>query len=194
MKFRNYIIRALSFFIVFAGLILIFKEFLISNYNPAINHSLFNEVIEDVKTLEPLPSSFLDQINQVTTLNTYNQQLFNELFLIKNGWCPCQDIVMEFVFRTNFDSKILLNQKVMSSKYQRELTLEECLSHKLKHAEFRYNVKGVREASSFYFNKDLVHLTNAEVYALLLMTFNSSKYDIKKHPDLMKIYQLKFLQ
>jgi len=165
LKFKKAFKRILFLFIGFMLLVILFREFLLSKYNP---------------------------VNEVSILNNYNQQLFNDVFSIKDGWCPCEDIEMEVLFATATKSKLLINQKVMASKYQRELTIEQCLNYSLRRTGFSYNIDGVHAASMYYFKKNLEDLNKAEVYALLLMRLNSRKFDVKRNPKLMRQYQDKF--
>ncbi len=164
------------------SLLFLFKEFLLSELNPAVDHGIFNGQVEEIKNMESLPDIFIQKADEVVIFQNYNKQILNEVFSFSKGWCPCEGLENQGLFGALPKSRILLNSKVMSLKFQRELTIEQCFTYKMTESDFGYGIRGVKNAAVYYFNKPLTELGKAEIYALIQMTKNSRRFNIQRSP------------
>ena len=66
---------------------------------------------------------------------------------------------------------------------ERNVSPKKCLDFYLNNYNFLFSVKGVREASNFYYKKRIEQLTDDEILELSAMTLNPSYYNKYKRPE-----------
>lgn len=161
--------KSFKIFFGFLVLLIITIAFLISDFNPIYKNK-----------------EYVDLTEKLNEAQKENLKVFTEIYQkintkIDNKKCPC-DRATNYIhtYRHGYSiTKLLYKQKI-----QREFTQTECFKFLLLNTDFKhvyansnYKTFGVKEASKFYFNKNLEQLNEDEVLTIISMLKNPSLYD-----------------
>lgn len=94
---------------------------------------------------------------------------------IKEPGCPCQNTANNI--RTDTRNTSLLKRALYWLKIKKEFSHDECVKFVLIHYDFGFDNIGIKDASKFYFKKDLKQLNEKEIITLVVMLRNSALYN-----------------
>lgn len=149
---------------------------------------------EDIRNAQSMPNELYDAYSLVHTYNKntltnelllkISLRLFDDKFAMAN--CPCVEVNYGFV--TN-----LFDRLAVGIQLDKDVGSIKCLDYYLEHFFFHHGLRGVRNASKFYYNKPLESLEKNELIELCIMIRYPSIYDKKKNPDQLKKVLLRIL-
>ena len=159
----------------------ILYNFLLSNYNGMFKDASFQELTKSIKTSK--------NENLENILKVY-QKLYNDKSQIKNRNCPCEnDSNYIGPYRHGFS----FTKMIYKLKIEKEFTEENCLKFDFLNADYLYGNKGVKQASKYYFNKEIDELNEKEIINLILMLENPSLHNPKRERNITKT-KIEFIQ
>jgi len=149
-------------------------NFLLSDYNGMFKDAGFMELTKSIRiakneNLEPI-------------LKVYNK-IYNDKSQIKKRNCPCEN-ASNYIgpYRHGFS----ITKKIYKLKIEKEFNEEECLKFDFLNADYLYGNKGIKQASKYYFNKEIEKLNEKEIINLILMLENPSLYNPKRERNITK--------
>lgn len=156
-----------------------------------IDRQTYDYLVETIKTSQDLPDKFYKVYGQVTKFDeksTTNKFLFyNAVALLsfdnlrktKNP-CPCIDANYGIESNT-FDTW------TVGLALDRDVSPKKCLDFYLSNYDFLFSVKGIQNASKFYYHKDLDKLSDNEMLELSIMTINPAAFNKVRQPEKLKL-------
>ena len=168
------------FFLTLTG----FYIWLNQRLDKVVNKETYQSLVEEIRTSQELPPQFYNIYGQVTGYkdnSTTNRFLFYNILRIlmnKNGrpYCPCIDVNYGMVYKT-------LDTWTVGLALDRDVSPRKCLDFYLNNYDFSFPVKGVSDASNFYYKKRIEQLTDDEILELSVMTLNPSYYNKNRNPE-----------
>ena len=164
---------------------------MLSDYNPMFNDKYFSTLKEEIvkdrnENLDDVPDLYL-QIYKIEKVRT---ALFSNTIGLKS--CPSLDVVRSvgMYFRTNI--KLPFVELIYALKIEKEFSQKDCLNYLFLRNDYLYHNKGVKNASLFYFHKDINELNRNQKLTLIVMLDNSSLYNPIKRPEKVKSKVLLF--
>ena len=156
-----------------------------------IDRKTYNYLVETIKTSKDLPNKFYNVYGQVTEYDeksTTNKFLFyktvallsfDNLRKTKNP-CPCIDANYGIESNT-FDTW------TVGLALDRDVSPKKCLDFYLSNFDFLFSVKGIQNASRFYYHKELDKLSDKEMLELSIMTINPTSFNKVRQPERLKL-------
>jgi len=173
----------------FLGLLLfvfIFIVYLKSDYNASFVPSEVNQTITDIKNAKPLPESFIKVYDQVNGFSTTNQIILHQFFSDYSKHCPCLELTYNQRHLFNYKERFTGNRYVLAWKFEKELSPDQCLNALAAYYDFTHDARDIYQAARFYFQRELGDLNWDEMATLSLMMRNSSLYNPRRRPELVK--------
>ncbi len=119
-------------------------------------------------------------VTEFTENSTTNKHIFTGFLNLQNPHrknpCPCADASYRTVYGT-FD------QWTVGLALDKDVSPKKCLDFYLSKFDFLYNTRGIEEASTFYYQKDLEQLNDDEMLELAIMTLNPAVFNKLQHPE-----------
>lgn len=156
-----------------------------------IDRRTYDYLVETIKTSQDLPDKFYEIYGQVTEYDeksTLNKFLFykiaallsfDHLRRVKNS-CPC--IEANYGIESNtFDTW------TVGLALDKDVSPKKCLDFYLSEFDFLFSVKGIQNASRFYYHKELNQLSDNEMLELSVMTLNPSYFNKVRKPEKLKL-------
>lgn len=163
--------KPLKKIIVFFIICAIACSFLISDYNPIFKN---DEFVFLSKELKNTPNEDLKSI--VDIQNKIYQRS-------KESPCYCEDAANYIgPYRHGYS----LTKLLYILKVKLNFIPDECLNFLLLNNNFGHGNKGIKEASKFYFKKDITQLNKKEILVLLTVFKNPGLYDPIRNPEGVK--------
>ena len=188
---RTILLTTISIMLILFGLYI----WLNHRIDNVIDKETYNNLVEAIKASEDLPDRFYEIYGQVTKFDeksTTNKYLSNELLNMQNyhmkNSCPCFDISSEFAFNATIDYRMFgINKITIGLTLDKDVSPKKCLDFYLSKFDFLYSIIGIKNASQFYYQKDLEQLSDDEMFELSVMTLNPAFYNkIRKSENLKK--------
>lgn len=158
--------------------------------NKVIDRKTYNNLVENIRISPDLPEKFYKIYGQVTGYDeksTTKKFLFYktveflsfENFRKRKNPCPCINANYGIEFNT-FDTW------TVGFALDRDVSSKKCLDSYLNKFDFLFSVKGIQNASEYYYHKELGQLTDNEMFELSVMTINPSLYNKLRQPEKLK--------
>ena len=163
--------KLLKLLVIFLILLSILYNFLLSDYNPVFKNDEFVFLSKELKNThsEDL-KSIVDIQNKI-----YQRS--------KESPCYCEDAANYIgPYRHGYS----LTKLLYILKVKLNFTPDECLNFLLLNNNFGHGNKGIKEASTFYFKKDITQLNKKEILVLLTVFKNPGLYDPIRNPEGVK--------
>ena len=147
-----------------------------------IDKETYNHFVEEIKTSEDLPERFYEIYGQVTEFNknsTINRFIFYLIVQNKRKSCPCMEASYGIVYDT-FDTW------TVALALDKEVSPKKCLDFYLSRFAFSYHLRGIKNASKFYYQKDLEQLSDDEMLELSIMTMSPTFYNKFRNPERLR--------
>lgn len=171
--------KALKIVGVSSILFIILYIFILSDYNPIFEHEEFVFINKEVKNA---------QKQNLKPIVDIHNKIYQE---IKEASCPCQALANNIV--TDVHNTSLVKRAFYLLKIKKEFSPDECLKFVLMNYDFGNKNIGIKEASKFYFNKNIDNLNEKEIITLVVMLKNSALYSPIRNPkgvaNKVKIFQ-----
>ncbi|MGB1295870.1 MAG: transglycosylase domain-containing protein [Flavobacteriales bacterium] len=161
----------------------LFIAYAVSDYNSSYNPEVINSLVKKAKTSKQLPQAFIDVYYKINTKRNSKEVLYHALIDQRTRPCPSMEMAGFISHVAINNNKFLANRYVFAMKLENYLSQEECLNYLTERHDFLYSNIGIRQASTYYFKKDLEHLNTKEYATLVLMLKNPSIYNPKKNPN-----------
>jgi hypothetical protein len=173
--------RTFRILIISILLLIALYNFLLSDYNGMFKDVGFMELTKSIRiakneNLEPI-------------LKVYNK-IYNDKSQIKKRNCPCEN-ASNYIgpYRHGFS----ITKKIYKLKIEKEFNEEECLKFDFLNADYLYGNIGIKQASKYYFNKEIEKLNEKEIINLILMLENPSLHNPKRERNITKT-KIEFFQ
>ena len=185
---KRFLLFSLLFYTV---TILGYFTYILTSLNAFINHQVIEDFAQEIKDSPAADAELISLFNKINSqVIEEDSSVFNEvLSRFSNEYyeCPCLDISykLHLVSRKNtkgWQQRFFSNQYIFAHHLHQQVTQKQCLNYLLNNYDFLYHVKGVYEASQFYFKKELSGLTKKEKLGLLIMLRNPMLYNPYKRP------------
>ena len=146
-----------------------------SDYNGMFKDASFMEL---TKTIRIAKNENLEPI-----LKVYNK-IYTKKSQIKQRNCSCEN-ASNYIgpYRHGFS----ITKKIYKLKIEKEFTEMECLKFDFLNADYLDGNKGIKQASKYYFNKEIENLNEREIINLILMLENPSLHNPKRERNITKI-------
>ena len=155
-----------------------------------IDKKTYSNLVNEIETSQDLPSRFYKFYFQVTgsdgNLTTKKFLFYKTVALLSNynlrkagNICPCFDASYGITFNT-------IDNWTVGLALEKDVSPKKCLDYYLSKFYFPYSVKGIQEASKFYYKKDLEQLSDNEMIEISIMTLNPSFYNKIRNPEKLK--------
>jgi hypothetical protein len=154
-----------------------------------IDKETYDYLVEKIKTSEDLPDRFYKIYGQVTGYDeksTTNKYLFYLLVRDRRMFsyscpcpCPCIHVGYHIVYNP-------IDKWTLGFVLDRDVLPKKCLDFYLSKFDFLHDIEGIRNASQFYYQKDLEQLSDDEMFELSVMTINPSYYNKIRRPEELK--------
>ncbi|OXB02543.1 hypothetical protein B0A75_02655 [Flavobacterium oncorhynchi] len=161
--------KTLRIFLISAAFLAITITFLLSGFNPIYKNEKFVDLTEKINEAKK---------ENLKTFTGIYEKINTKM---KEEKCPC-DRATDYipVYRHGYS----FTKSLYKLKLQREFTQTDCYKYLLLNTDFKhvyadstYKTFGVKEASMFYFNKNIGQLNEEEILTLIAMLKNPSLYD-----------------
>lgn len=183
--FRNSVIIVLL-------LILAFYIFLLNAWKIDFTEEEIKPYITEIKQAEELPYLFYELYNldNNNSLDSGTMEfLAKSLFYIKTSR-PISVWLARMIYIPKMKDRVFINRvKIelsLAMKIDRETLQKEQLNYLLNDLDFVNGQIGVKNASKFYFEKEITELTENEIASLIVMTRNPAFYNPKRRPEKLK--------
>ncbi len=138
-------------------------------------------VIEQIRSVPQLPKRFYELYNLIhkNTVANHNHWslIINNLLINNKESCPCNDVA----YFSNYYSGV--KKIIFTFHIEKFVTQKECLNFLVEKYVFFYGCRGIKEASKFYYKKEMNTLTDKEMIELIVMMNNPSLFNKLRHPD-----------
>ncbi len=155
--------KSLKILLGFTIFLMISIIYLLSDFNPIYKNEEFLFITKELKNAQ--------KEDFQAFIFTYNK-IYRK---IKDPSCPCQNAANNI--RTDIRNTSLLKRTLYWLKIKKEFSHDECLKFVLVHYDFGFDNIGIKDASKFYFKKDLEKLNEKEIITLVVMLRNSALYN-----------------
>ena len=146
-------------------------SFLISDYNPVFKNEEF------VFLLKELKNTHSEDLRSIVGIQNKIYQRSKE------SPCYCEDAANYIgPYRHGYS----LTKLLYILKVKLKFSPDECLNFLLLNNNFGHGNKGIKEASTFYFKKDITQLNKKEILVLLTVFKNPGLYDPIRNPEGVK--------
>ena len=182
---------------IFAGSLGIYF-WLNAQVNNIIDRETYRQLVEEINASENLPERFYEILEIV---GGFDRNLTTRrAILAENLWeiCPCRRLTAfvlpcpkmsaDFRLYTGNDWRLYgMIFNIVAMRLYRDASPQKCLDFLLLYKwDFWHSVIGIRNASRFYFEKELEELTDDQLFKLALMAVHPGRYNIKRFPDRVK--------
>lgn len=171
-------------------LLIAFYLFLLNSYKFIYNEEQVNSFINEINNSPSLPNEFYELYNK-----EFNKTL--ETGILKYSaksifkFQPEQPISIWISNSISLHKKKIniLNNKIINPKIslalkiERETNSNKQLNFLMNNQDFGYNQIGIKNASIFFFKKDLNQLNRKELATLAIMSENPTLYNPIKRPE-----------
>lgn len=155
-----------------------------------IDKETYDYLVETIKTSPDLPEKFYSIYGQLTN---YDEESTTKRFIfyktagllsfdnfreIKHP-CPCVNANYGIEYHT-FDTW------TVGLALDKDVTPKKCLDFYLSKLDFSFSVKGIQNASIFYFHKNMNELTDDEMLELSIMAINPYTFNKLRQPERLK--------
>ena len=163
--------------------------------NNLVDRERYRQFVEQINASESLPERFYEILEIAGGFDrnlTTRRAIFSENLL---EICPCYRL-MAFVvpcpkmsadFRLYTGNDWLLygiTTTMIAMRLDRDVSPRRCLDFLLLYKfDFLHSAIGIRNASRFYFEKELEELTDDQLFKLALKAVHPGRYNIKRFPD-----------
>ena len=157
-----------------------------------IDREEYRQLVEQINASENLPERFIEIYGMVTGFNensTTKRAIFNFNYIFRGEIkeCPCHSLVGFMIPHSSFSGDWRLFgsiQTMIAMRLDRDVSPRRCLDFLLLYKwDFWHSVIGIRNASRFYFEKELEELTDDQMFKLALKAVHPGRYNIKRFPD-----------
>ena len=185
---KRFLLFSLLFYIV---TLLGYFTYILTSLNAFINHQVIEDFAQEIKDSPAVDAELISLFNKINSQVIQNDPSVFEVLLSRFSSdyyeCPCIDISYRLHLAARKNTKIwqqrfFSNQYIFAHHLHQQVTQKQCLNYLLNNYDFLYYVKGVYEASQFYFKKELSGLTTKEKLGLLIMLRNPRRYNPIKSP------------
>lgn len=180
-KFLRFLFISIPILLLFGFL---FWQYLLFDFNKSFDQNQLNQLKDEIKKSEPLSDDFIATYDEIHPITNINGITFDQLIENHKRKCPC--LILARQIRIPVRKRFNANYYILSSKLEKEFTQEECLSFLASEIDFLYENKGIKKASSYYFNKEMNSLNKEELQALIFMMENPILYNPKRNPNAVK--------
>ena len=184
--------RFLLFSLLFCTVTLLgYFTYILTSLNAFIDHQKIDGFAQEITDSPAVYAEMISLYNAINFQVIQNDPSVFEVLLSRFSReyyeCPCIDISykLHLVSRKNtkgWQQRFFSNQYIFAHHLHQQVTQKQCLNYLLNNYDFLYHVKGVYEASQFYFKKELSGLTTKEKLGLLIMLRNPFVYNPIKRP------------
>ncbi|MDR6760066.1 hypothetical protein J2Y38_000245 [Flavobacterium sp. 2755] len=155
--------KSLKIFIGLVIILVITIAVLLSDFNPIYKNEEFLFITKELNNAQ--------KEDFQAFIFTYNK-IYEK---IKEPSCPCQNAANNI--RTDIRNTSLLKRTLYWLKIKKEFSHDECLKFVLINYDFGFDNIGIKDASKFYFKKDLEKLNEKEIITLVVIFRNSGLYN-----------------
>lgn len=149
----------------------------------AIAKEAYDRLIKEIKTNEEFPDRFYEMYGFVTGFSkksTTNRYLIYDL-LNERKICPCVDLGFRIAYGVTENYRLLgVNKITVALALDKDVSPKRCLDFYLSDFDYLYNTIGIKNASQFYYQKDIEQLSDDEMLELAVMALNPSLYNKKE--------------
>lgn len=161
-------------------------QYLLSDFNTLYQNEKFillKKSIESSKT-EDL-KEFVEIYNKTHNIISYKRSLLSG-FDYKIGRSPFRDVVAFRLYEYSSPIKSSSKNILFALKLERDFTSDECLTYLFLNYDYLYGNKGIKDASKYFFKKEIDNLNPKEKITLVLMLDNPSLYNPLRERDILK--------
>jgi membrane carboxypeptidase/penicillin-binding protein PbpC len=171
---------------------LVFYVLLVNAWKIDFTEEEIKPYITEIKQAEELPNLFYDlyDLDNNNTLDSGTIQfLTKSLFNIKTSR-PISFWLARMIYIPKMKERYFINrikiEMSLAMKIENETSQKEQLNYTLADIDFVNGQIGVKNASKFYFDKEITELNENEVASLIVMTRNPALYNPKRRPEKLK--------
>lgn len=179
-------IKTIRLVLVLGIISVCFYQYLLSDFNTLYQNEKFillKKSIENSKT-EDL-KEFVEIYNKTHNIISYKRSLLSG-FDYKTGRSPFRDVVAFRLYEYSSPIKSSSKNILFALKLERDFTSDECLTYLFLNYDYLYGNKGIKDASKYFFKKDITNLNQKEKITLVLMLDNPSLYNPLRERDILK--------
>lgn len=139
--------------------------------------------IKDAENVNERYYFYYDKLYPKTLEYSSNRMLLQSILTGKGSKTPNQIIPSYRYSHKSNKSRNRLKSYLFSLAWKLErvgVTQKECLNWLLQNQGYLFGIKGVRNASQYYFEKELDSLNDKQIATLVLMTKNPRMYNPKR--------------
>ncbi|MVO11099.1 hypothetical protein GOQ30_18160 [Flavobacterium sp. TP390] len=187
-------------FIIFSVIFLVVYFLLINAWKYDFTENELQPYFSEIRKSENLPELFykyydLDNDNSLETKT--GEYLFKSIFYHRTSrplsfWLAKQMYIPKMKNRNSIN-RIRIEMS-LAMKIEKETSQKEQLNYTLSTVDFVNNQIGVKNASKFYFGKEITELNENEIASLIVMTRNPALYNPKRRPEKLKAEVEKLLK
>lgn len=136
-----------------------------------------------IKQSPNLPSRFYTLYNKVypNALNKNLWKFYAEAFLSARVYQKNNNIYREVSYALGY---YRIKDFIPSTFYLKaHVSPEQCLNCLMQRQDFLCNARGIRNASRFYYDKELEYLNDKEMIGLIVMIKSPGHFNKIRHPD-----------
>jgi len=134
-----------------------------------------DEIVCAIQSAESLPDKFYELYNKIYPNSLNKGQLYYLLNRDKeNSECPCR------LAGYNISASNDIHLVNITFWLEDQVSQKECLNYYSTNVDLLYNIKGVKQASEYYFNKSINDMSDHELIELIVMMENPFFYSKKR--------------
>ncbi len=164
-----------------------FVIYLENTGNELISEETKLSLINSAKDTQPIPNNFQEAYNTLYTNsledNFWGYVIDRILYTDSKQKCPCKELASTLETNSPVNQPEYIAVLQIALQIEDYLTQKECLKLIINRLDFLYDVRGIRSASEYYFNKKIEDLNTAELAGIFALMKNPAFYNPKKHPD-----------
>lgn len=141
------------------------------------------ESVSLIKRSPTLPPRFYTLYNKVypNTLNKNLWRFYAKAFLLARVYRDNNNIYREVSYTLGY---YRIKDFIPATFYLKDqVSPEQCLNCMMQRYDFLNNARGIRNASRFYYDKELEHLNDKEMIGLIVMIKNPSYFNKLRFPE-----------
>ncbi|KIX20071.1 hypothetical protein SY27_16285 [Flavobacterium sp. 316] len=188
-------------FILFSVIFLIAYFSLINAWKYDFTENELQTYFSEIKKSENLPDLFykyydLDNNNSLETKT--GEYLFKSIFASEISRRPLSFWLARQMYIPKMKNRTFINririELSLAMKIEKETSQKEQFNYTLSTVDFVNNQIGVKNASKFYFGKEIAELNENEIASLIIMIRNPALYNPKRRPEKLKAEVEKLLK
>lgn len=169
---------------MFVCLLGLFIGYIFSDFNHNIDAEQYDAIVANIQSAEKQDEDLIAMFDRVNN-NALEKSFFQQLpsWRTNGGYYESPCLSMSWSYMSSHKRRLVNNNYIVAYRLEKEFSQEDCLHCLLENTAYGYEIRGVKNAAEYYFQKPINELSEEELIGLLVIRQASSTYNPKVYKD-----------